>query len=247
MSDEGKQIGADVLRTVSRVKRSEEVRLQLERAIRDGAFGPGERLPSERALVEAFGVSRVSVREAIRGLVAMGLVRVYQGRGAFVADRRSAIGEPMARWIDAHRDEILELHTVRGALDELAAYLAAERGRDDAVAEIVAAHDAFEEAAEHGAPIEQLVGRDVDFHISIAEASGNRLLYDLLTDLHVYLMEHRQLVSTSGRLRPSAGHGRIVEAIRERDPVAAAAAAARHVAAVREAVAAGEAPVPASG
>ena len=54
------------LTTIKRTQRSEEVRLQIERAIRAGDFAPGDRLPSERELVETFGVSRVSVREAIR-------------------------------------------------------------------------------------------------------------------------------------------------------------------------------------
>src|SRR5439155_19199187 len=83
------------LTTINRTGRSEEVRLQIERAIRSGDVAPGERLPAERELVETFGVSRVSVREAIRSLEALGLVRVYQGRGAFVSDRRSGLGEPL--------------------------------------------------------------------------------------------------------------------------------------------------------
>ncbi len=106
---------------ISRVRPTEQVRLQLESAVRDGAFAPGERLPSERELAETFGVSRVSVREAVRWLVGVGLIRVHQGRGAFVVDRRSELGEPMARWIELHRDEVIELHDVRSALDGHAA------------------------------------------------------------------------------------------------------------------------------
>src|SRR5438128_5858138 len=127
------------LTTIKRTQRSEEVRLQIEGAIRSGDFAPGERLPSERELVETFGVSRVSVREAIRSLEALGLVRVYQGRGAFVSDRRSGLGEPLARWLDLHRHEVLELLAVRGALDGYAAQLAAEHFDPAKVADIVAA------------------------------------------------------------------------------------------------------------
>src|SRR3989337_1135285 len=93
------------LRTIKRTQRSEEVRRQIEDAIRAGDFPPGERLPSERELVETFGVSRVSVREAIRSLETLGLVRVYQGRGAFVNDRRSGFGEQMTRWLELHPGE----------------------------------------------------------------------------------------------------------------------------------------------
>src|SRR5919109_2773175 len=85
------------LTSIRRTLRSEEVRRQIEDAIRSGHFAPHERLPSERELVETFGVSRVSVREAIRALETLGFVKVYQGRGAFVTDRRSGLGEPLSR------------------------------------------------------------------------------------------------------------------------------------------------------
>jgi len=148
------------LRTIKRTQRSEEIRRQIEDAIKNGDFGPGERLPSERELVETFGVSRVSVREAIRSLEALGFVRVYQGRGAFVTDRRSGLGEPMARWLDLHRDEVLELLGVRGALDEYAAQLAVEHDDPARVAEITAAHEAFAGAVRDEAAPADLVPLD---------------------------------------------------------------------------------------
>src|ERR687885_40589 len=85
------------LRSIKRTLRSEEVRVQIEAAIRSGHFAPNERLPSERELVETFGVSRVSVREAIRSLETLGFVKVYHGRGAFVTDRRAGVGGPGCR------------------------------------------------------------------------------------------------------------------------------------------------------
>jgi GntR family transcriptional regulator, transcriptional repressor for pyruvate dehydrogenase complex len=222
------------------------VRLQIEEAIRRGDFGPGERLPSERELVETFGVSRVSVREAIRSLEALGLVRVQQGRGAFVGDRRSGLGEPMARWLQLHRDEVLELHLVRGALDELAAQSAAARHDEAAIAAIAAVHERLAAAVEAGVPIDELILVDIDFHTAIAEASGNRLLYDLMHDLHTYLAESRKFVlSTASRPRQSvAEHAEILAAIVAGDPELAVQATARHVAAIRELVVSGLASTP---
>jgi GntR family transcriptional repressor for pyruvate dehydrogenase complex len=72
------------LSVVPRVLRADAVLRQLEAAISLGQFRPGERLPSERELVELFGVSRLSVREGIRSLICMGLVEARQGRGYFV-------------------------------------------------------------------------------------------------------------------------------------------------------------------
>jgi DNA-binding FadR family transcriptional regulator len=229
------------LRTIKRTQRSEEIRRQIEAAIKSGDFGPGDRLPSERELVETFGVSRVSVREAIRSLEAIGLVRVYQGRGAFVNDRRSGLGEPMARWLDLHRDEVLELLGVRGALDEYAAALAAENHDATKIAAITSAHEAFTTAVANESSAADLVPLDIDFHVAIAEASGNRLLYDLLSDLHSYLAESRYLALVpAGRPAKSAAeHSEIVDAIVAGDAPRARLASSRHIAFVRELVIAG--------
>lgn len=239
-NDAGPSKPRSPLRTIKRTQRSEEVRQQIDAAIRNGDFAPGDRLPSERELVETFGVSRVSVREAIGSLEAVGLVTVHQGRGAFVTDRRSGLGEPMARWLDIHRDEVLELLGVRGALDAYAGELAVEHHEPVKTAAIAAASRAFADAVATEEPTETLVPLDIDFHMAIAEASGNRLLYDLLSDLHSYLAESRYLALVPpGRPAQSASeHALIVEAIEGRDAPLARLATNRHIASVREVVAA---------
>ena len=233
--------GVVPLRAIQRTQRSEQVRRQIEEAIKVGGFQPGDKLPSERELVETFGVSRVSVREAIRSLEALGLVRVEHGRGAFVNDRRSGLGEQMARWLQLHRDEVLELHRVRGALDELAAQSAAERQDVAAIEALVKAHEKLRAAVDADEPLEELVRLDIDFHVGLAEASGNRLLYDLLYDLHTYLAESRRYVySTSSRPPRSVDeHEEIVHAVIANDPHRARAAANRHIVSIRELVISG--------
>jgi GntR family transcriptional regulator, transcriptional repressor for pyruvate dehydrogenase complex len=228
------------LRTIKRTQRSGEVQRQIETAIRNGDFATGERLPSERELVETFGVSRVSIREAIRSLETLGLVRVYQGRGAFVNDRRSGLGEPLARWLDVHRDEVLELFDVRSALDGFAAELAVRNYDDDKIDAIARAEQAFAEAAHDGASAADLVSLDIDFHLAIADAAGNRLLHDLLSDVHLYLTEARHLVLSSGERSAQSAeeHARIRSAIAARDAAAAVAATHDHFASVRDHVAA---------
>jgi DNA-binding FadR family transcriptional regulator len=226
------------LTAIKRVQRSEEVRRQLDAAIRRGDYAPGDRLPSERELVETFGVSRVSVREGIRLLEALGRVTVRHGSGVYVTDRRSGVGEPMARWVDVHRDEVVELVIVRASLDALAAEEAAAGADDETIEGIRRVHEAFVAAVEGNAPIEDVVGCDTDFHLAIAEASGNRLLYDLLSDLHHYLAESRYLAfAPKGRPeRSAAEHTQIVEALLAKDVTAARAATARHIASVRDVV-----------
>ncbi|HEX4520606.1 MAG TPA: FadR/GntR family transcriptional regulator [Gaiellaceae bacterium] len=224
------------LTSIVRTHRSAQVREQIQEAITRGDFQPGERLPSERELVETFGVSRVSVREAIRSLEALGVVSVQQGRGAFVNDRRSGLAEPLARWLAMHRDELFDLHRVRGALDELAAQCAAEQHDPDGVESLVAAHNVLREQVEAGAPADELMRLDLDFHMALAEASGNRLLYDLLFDLHTLLAEARRFsYVTAGRPPISvAEHGKIAEAVERGDPIAARAAMREHVDSIRK-------------
>ena len=216
---------------IKRIQRSREVRLQLEDAIRRGDFAPGERLPSERELVATFGVSRVSVREAMRSLEAIGRIKVEHGRGAFVTDRLSGFGESMTGWLEQHRDEVAELHAVRGALDVLAVEEAVRHFNPDHVAAIVAAQEAFAGAVDGREELWTLVELDIAFHSAIAEASGNRLLRDLLSDLHVYLAEARcSSFSRPDRAAKSAAeHHVVVKAVVRGDVDAAGQAMRRHL------------------
>jgi GntR family transcriptional regulator, transcriptional repressor for pyruvate dehydrogenase complex len=227
--------------SIERTPRSELVREQLEGAIARGDFKPGDALPSERELVEAFGVSRVSVREAIRSLEAVGLVEVYQGRGCFVAKGPGDgyVG-PFARWLAVHGDEVVDLLRVRGALDELAAESAAERADPGALQRVRHAHEAFARAVEDDdTRLDRIVELDIEFHLAIADATGSKLMRHLLDDLNSHLHESRRIaLSPHGRPKQSAGeHAVIVRALVEGRPEEAKAAAAKHVAAVQAAVA----------
>ena len=224
------------------VPRSAQVREHLEASIARGTFRPGERLPSERELTEIFGVSRVSVREAIRSLDALGMVEVRQGQGCFVAtpaDRRARTTSPA---VTVHREEALELLRVRGALDGLAARQAAARADGDGVAAIREAHVAFgltAASADHGGA--ELRELDVAFHLAVAQASGNELLANLLGDLHrdgIDASRELAYAPSDAARRSAREHGEILAAIEGRDQAAAAAAAAAHLARVVETVSA---------
>lgn len=217
------------------VPRSAQVREQLEEAIRRGDYPPGDKLPSERELSEMFGVSRVSVREAVRSLEAIGLIDVRHGLGSVVTDPAARAGRDLRRWVGLNRDEALDLLRVRGALDELAAEDAAAAASPDAIAAIRAAHEAFADAAASGDP-EQLKVLDVAFHEAIAAASGSNLLHNLLADLHEHLADSRS-ISFARPDRPAqsaAEHAAIVEAIEAGDGDAARRATKEHIERVRQ-------------
>lgn len=221
-------------KAIKPVQRAQEVRDQLVTAIQRGDYKPGDRLPSERELGEALGVSRVSVREGMRGLEAIGLIKVVHGRGAFVADGPGErYKSPFASLITIHRNEILELMRVRGALDEVAAEEAARRQDKKAIAKIERAYEKFTAAANaETPPIDELVNIDIEFHMAIAEASGSELLAGLLEELNHLFSESRHVVFTDPALvsRSAKEHTAIVEAIKSGNPKRARSAAARHIA-----------------
>lgn len=224
-----------VFQGIEAVHRTEQVRKQLMSAIERGDFKPGDALPSERALTEIFKVSRVSVREAIRSLQAIGVLEVQHGRGCFVVDRQEG-GRPTGGWLDLYRNEALDLLEVRGAIDQVAAERAAREGDSEAIDRIEQAHSRYvEAAADPETPVERLVELDIAFHDSIGDASGNALAAHFLQDLNTYLNESRRIAMfPEGRAQVSGDeHSGIMKAIRDRKPLEAKAAAARHVEAVR--------------
>lgn len=141
----------------------------------------------------------------------------------------------MARWLELHQHEVLELLAVRGALDEYAAVSAVENGSQRGLKKVKDAQMSFAEAVAAGQPTSELVALDTDFHIAIAEQGGNRLLYDLLTDLHSYLAESRYLALTppDRPLHSAEEHAAIVEGLEAGDAERARAATAAHIASVR--------------
>lgn len=217
--------------------RGDAVREQLLAAITRGEFRPGDKLPSESELVGEFGVSRVSVREGLRALQALGIIEVHHGRGSFVArGPGERYLEPFSSWLQVHRDEIIDLTKVRGALDELAAAEAATAGSDSRIDEVAALHERFSAAArEPRPPVDELVELDIAFHNAIAVASESSLLPGLLGELNTLFTESRRAAfALPGRAARSADeHATIVDAIRARDSGAAREAAAQHLRSTR--------------
>jgi GntR family transcriptional repressor for pyruvate dehydrogenase complex len=218
------------------VPRSVRVRDQLTRAIQEGQYAIGDQLPSERELSELFGVSRVSVREAIRALEAVGMVEVKHGARTTVldpADHRRDLGS----WMQANRSEVLELLRVRGALDELAAQGAAERGTRAGTRAIRKAHQAFCASTQKADP-DELSDRDTAFHLAIADAAGSELLSDLLRELHGHLGESRAayFASTPRATHSAKEHEAILNGIEQGDGAAARRATRKHMASVRVAI-----------
>jgi GntR family transcriptional repressor for pyruvate dehydrogenase complex len=193
--------------------------------IQSGQYKRGDQLPTEKDMIEEFGVSRTVVREAISNLKASGLVTTRQGKGAFVLDG----GVPSFRISEdklALAEDLLEALEVRIAIESEAAALAARRRTPEQLAAIQAACDAMDAALLKG---EETVALDIAFHRSIAEATGNRHFVGLFNYLGEVLMTRARLSVSGAQLstnppdsktlgefqaRISSDHRMIVEASR---------------------------------
>jgi GntR family transcriptional repressor for pyruvate dehydrogenase complex len=195
----------------------------------DGALKPGDLLPPERELAERFAVSRSSVRDAIRTLELVGLVVPKQGEGTVVADvSPEAVVMPIASVLTRKRELIEELLDIRKMIEPALAARAAERATPEEIARLEDILRRQREKTQRGEPA---VEEDAEFHYQLALAAKNSVVRRVIDVLMRLLRETRaRSLQTQGRPERSlAGHRRIVEAIKRRDPAAAERAVRRHV------------------
>ena len=213
----------------------EEVAKQIEALILQ-KMRPGDKLPAERELAELLGVSRSSIRDAIRRLELMGLVEPRQGAGTVVREiSPDALVNPLANVIQHKRQLVGELLDFRRMLEPPLAARAATH----ASAEDVAAMEEIlrrQSAKVRGGDV--AVEEDSEFHYRIAMASGNSVVLKVVDIVMDLLRETRERsLQSQGRPQKSlAGHRRILSAIRRRDPAAAQAAMRQHIADVEKMV-----------
>ncbi|GAB3628885.1 GntR family transcriptional regulator [Pandoraea terrae] len=210
---------------------SEQVADTLAQHIRDGAFPAGEKLPSEAQLVEQFKVSRTVIREAVSQLKSLGLVVSRQGFGVVVQ-------EPGIRPLAfdaghvASRKAVVQMAEVRRVLEAEAARQAAANRSDEDLRTIRNAVTALADAARKGL---DGVEEDVNFHRSIAAATGNPFLIATLDYLSQYLRSAVQVTRANEARREDffqevlREHDAIVKAIEKGDPTGARKAAANHM------------------
>lgn len=195
----------------------------------EGRLRSGDKLPPERELAERFGVSRTSVRDAIRVLELMGLLEPRQGEGTVVRDLSpDLLVHPLASLLVRSRERLSELLDVRKMIEPPLAARAAELATAEEVAgleEILARQE--EKMLQGVVTIEE----DSEFHYAIATAARNRVVLRVLDVLMDLLRESRERsLQVKGRLQKSLeGHRRILQAIRRRDPADAEAAMRHHL------------------
>ncbi|MFC4599473.1 FadR/GntR family transcriptional regulator [Cohnella hongkongensis] len=163
-------------------KGHELVAEDIVRRIRDGEWGPGQRLPSVVELAEAYGVGRSTIREAASALKAMGWLDVRHGGGTFVKEELPNDARNGADRLFRGAASLIELLEVRRTLEIGAASLAAERRTPADLAKLRRLIETMEACLDRHDTSEG-ERADADFHMAIAAASGNSLFVQLMESL----------------------------------------------------------------
>jgi GntR family transcriptional repressor for pyruvate dehydrogenase complex len=218
------------LKPITKARLSEAAIEQIKELIVSENLEPGAKLPSERDLVEALGVGRSSIREALRILEIMGLVEVLPGKGAFVKALTGDLFIPLSEILTSQKESLQHHFEARMVLEPSAAALAAKRASAGEVAQLRRNLENFKENLAQ----ENLVGLirvDIEFHRLVANATDNQTIAVLMNtitrhDFHGW----KAALRTSNRPRKTVTeHGRILEAIASGDEKKARSAMRRHL------------------
>jgi DNA-binding FadR family transcriptional regulator len=213
---------------------TDEVIARLKKEIGSGRLASGARLPTEQELMEALGVSRTVVREAVAALRADGLITTRQGSGAYVAADVSRVPFRIDPEGLSSIEDVLEVMELRLAIEVEAAARAAQRITPRTLAAVGRVLTAIDAAVERG---EGAVNEDFAFHLAIAEASGNSRFAEMLEFLgrHVIPRQSVRLAMSPPEeqrkylARIQSEHRRIHEALRRGDPGEARKAMREHL------------------
>lgn len=212
---------------------TDEAILRIKDMIVSGQLKPGDRLPREADLAETLGLSRNSLREAVRALSLINILDVRQGDGTYVTSLDPhLLLDALTFVVDFHRDDsVLDFLRVRRILEPAAAAMAAQRVTPEALRVM---QDSIDSSTAESTP-EELLSLDIDFHRLVAAASGNSVLASLIEGLSGPTNRARVWrghTETGAHERTVREHQAILDALTAGEPDLAHAAMVVHVAGV---------------
>lgn len=214
---------------IKKTRVAQEVADRIRVLLLDGTFPPGQPLPSERHLAEQFGVSRGSIRDALRTLETIGLLETRHGQGTFPhelsVDRLVAPLASVMAYRPDLRDELID---VRRMFEPAVARAAAQRATDEDLADLQRVLDTQRQKLVTG---QSAITEDTAFHAILARATRNRVVMNIMATLNDLLVESRtKSLQQKGRpARSIDGHEAVVAALRRKDGDAAARAMYEHI------------------
>jgi GntR family transcriptional repressor for pyruvate dehydrogenase complex len=197
---------------------SDEIVSQVKRLISEGKLKPGDPIPPERELIKEFGVSRPSLREALKSLIALGFLEVKQTKRTFVKSIISGrMQDPLSLLIKTDTQKIFDLIEVRKALEAWSAFHAAQRATDEDIKQLESILEDMKAGFEKGRSWEK---EDADFHLAIAQATHNTIQTHIMSTIYDLLRESVARVFTDrGKVKKLLQqHYRIFIAIKNHSP-----------------------------
>jgi len=207
------------IKPVPRASVCEAVTEQIMTLIANGDLKPGQRLPSERDLCASFDVGRSSLREALRCLSIMGVLSARVGDGTRVAKDGSKFFSKVCEWrLISEQNDIENLMETRIALEGSTAARVAASGTEDEIALLKSLVEEMK-AALQSENEKRFGALDIEFHLKIAEFSGNKLLSDLVLMLRNQLAQglRKVLLLPQAAQYSHKEHSAILRAIEKRD------------------------------
>jgi GntR family transcriptional repressor for pyruvate dehydrogenase complex len=219
-----------MLKPVSRVTLGEQVAAQLSDQISAGKWKTGEKLPSESDLCSRLNIGRSTLREALKSLAFVGMVQMRPGEGTYVIEGSKLLLERiMSRGLLKTDQELQDVGEARLILEAETAALAATRAEPEDIEQLEALMEEMKLSINgQGRPYADL---DVEFHLAIAQCAKNQMLHELLSPIRGVLKEWIGKSQELPGIRQSAHrqHGRILAAVRNREPEKARHAMRTHL------------------
>jgi GntR family transcriptional repressor for pyruvate dehydrogenase complex len=208
------------LKPVSRTTLSEQVAMQLSAEIDGGRWVPGEKLPSEADLCKVFNVGRSTLREALKSLSFIGLIRMRAGEGSYVAEERSKYMERpllLSRGVLNTEKEVNDLCETRLVMEVETAALCAQRASEQDFSELEKIVREMKNSVERGD--EEFSRLDLNFHMAIAAATRNEVMIDFLKHIREALEELivKSLLLPAGTDMAYKQHRALLDVIKQRN------------------------------
>lgn len=207
---------------------SNEVFEKMKRKIIDGEWPVGTKIPGELELSRIYGVSRISVRQAIHKFVGMGILYIRLGDGTYVSSNISTeCFEVLLPYLVIEKPDMYEIFEYRSILESRSAALAAERATKD---DILLLKDALRNIENNKNDYDKYIEYDLNFHTLIALATKNSVIVKITSILHDILRTAmRKSVEYTGVELGSYYHPKILEFIEKKDPKSASHYMEEHV------------------
>jgi GntR family transcriptional repressor for pyruvate dehydrogenase complex len=210
----------DKIKPVEKFVLIDQIIEKIEKLIENGDLNPGDFLPGERVLSEKLGVSRTSLRQALKALNVMGVLEIIPGKKTYIKDSFSDILVNPFKFIKAvHSIKIKELFEARRVLEEGIVQMAAKKADQQHVNRIQGYLDDAENNLENK---NEFIYSEFMFHQSIFDAANNKILTAVMNSLNELLLVlekyEKDYLSTEDRRQSLAQHKEIFKALKQKDP-----------------------------